>query len=254
MKLVRHLLLQVHSSNYLMHMLTDIPTWEKLKKIDGIMGSIAQKVAARLIQNGHIRTWDEELRCYLEEIQFEMSEDEFQTLLRAFYPLDEFQRVCIRERMLEELLKAGRRVSVVGRGWNTYQGGGSENLDILSEEGVDITEVIRYMQNSRIVLHNINFETGMHERIFTAMLAGAVCVTSKYQLLKKFFEDGKEIVTYPADAPEQLPVVIDELLSNPGRAAKIAAAGRKKALQKHTWKRRGEQIAKWMDDGLNFTY
>ena len=145
-------------------------------------------------------------------------------------------------------------MSVVGRGWNTYQGGGSENLDILSEEGVDITEVIRYMQNSRIVLHNINFETGMHERIFTAMLAGAVCVTSKYQLLKKFFEDGKEIVTYPADAPEQLPVVIDELLSNPGRAAKIAAAGRKKALQKHTWKRRGEQIAKWMDDGLNFTY
>ena len=63
-----------------------------------------------------------------------------------------------------------------------------------------------------------------------------------------------EIVTYPADAPEQLPVVIDELLSNPGRAAQIAAAGRKKALQKHTWKRRGEQIAKWMDDGLNFTY
>ena len=110
------------------------------------------------------------------------------------------------------------------------------------------------MQNSRIVLHNINFETGMHERIFTAMLAGAVCVTSKYQLLEKFFEDGKEIVTYPADAPEQLPVVIDELLSNPGHAAQIAAAGRKKALQKHTWKRRGEQIAKWMDDGLNFTY
>lgn len=48
--------------------------------------------------------------------------------------------------------------------------------------------------------------------------------------------------------------MIDELLSNPGRAAQIAAAGRKKALQKHTWKRRGEQIAKWMDDGLNFTY
>ena len=60
----------------------------------------------------------------------------------------------------------------------------------------------------------------------------AVCVTSKYQLLEKFFEDGKEIVTYPADAPEQLPVVIDELLSNPGHAAHIAAAGRQKALQR----------------------
>ena len=31
------------------------------------MGSIAQKVAARPIQNGHIRTWDEELRCYLDK-------------------------------------------------------------------------------------------------------------------------------------------------------------------------------------------
>ena len=170
-------------------------------------------MAARLIQNGHIRTWDEELRCYLEEIQFEMSEDEFQTLLRAFYPLDEFLRVCIRERMLEELLKAGRRVSVVGRGWNTYQGGGSENLDILSEEGVDITEVIRYMQNSRIVLHNINFETGMHERIFTAMLAELSVLPVSINYWKNF-EDGKEIVTYPADAPEQLPVVIDELLES----------------------------------------
>ncbi len=73
--------------------------------------------------------------------------------------------------------------------------------------------------------------TGIHERIFTAMLAGAVCVTSKYQLLERFFEDGKEIVTYPADAPEQLPVVIDELLSNPGRAAQIAAAGEEGATK-----------------------
>ncbi len=69
---------------------------------------------------------------------------------------------------------------------NTYREEALKIWIFLSEEGVDITEVIRYMQNSRIVLHNINFETGMHERMFTAMLAGAVCVTSKYQLLKNF--------------------------------------------------------------------
>lgn len=228
--------------------------WEKLKKIDGIMGSVAQKVALRLIQNGQTRTWDEELRCYLDEIQFEMSEDEFQTLLREFYPLDEFQRVCMREQMLETLLKAGRRMSVVGKGWNSYQGEGVENLEILAEEGVNITEVVKYMQHSKIVLHNINFVTGLHERIFTAMLAGAVCVTEKYELLEKFFEDGKEIVTYSSDEPQQLVAVINDLLSDPGRAAAIAAAGRRKALQKHTWKHRGEQIAKWMDDGLDFEY
>lgn len=228
--------------------------WEKLKAMDGVMGSVAQKVAQRLIQNGQARTWDEELRSYLDEIQFEMSEDEFQTLLRAFYPLDEFQRVCMREQMLETLLKAGKHVSVVGKGWNSYQGEGAGNLEVLSEEGVDITEVVRYMQHSKIVLHNINFVTGLHERIFTAMLAGAICVTRRYELLESFFEEGKEIATYSSDDPRQLVAVINDLLSNPGRAAAIAAAGRRKALQKHTWKRRGEQIAKWMDDGLDFEY
>lgn len=124
----------------------------------------------------------------------------------------------------------------------------------MAEEGVDITEVVRYMQHSKIVLHNINFVTGLHERIFTAMLAGAVCVTEKYELLEKFFEDGKEIVTYSLDEPQQLVAVINDLLSDPRRAAAIAAAGRRKALQKHTWRHRGEQIAKWMDDGLDFEY
>lgn len=227
---------------------------QKLESLDGVFEFIGQKVKDRLVLNGQTNTWDEELRSYLKEIYFEISEEELQTLLRELYPLDEFQRACIREKMLEVLLEAGIRVSVVGKGWDAYAGRGREHLDVLSAEGVDIKEVVRLMQRSKIVLHNINFTSGMHERIFTAMLAGAICVSGEYDLLKRFFANGIEMVMYPQSEPQCLPAIVKGLLSNPEHARKIADAGREKALQKHTWQRRGEQIAKWMEDGQNIMY
>lgn len=227
---------------------------QKLESLDGVFGVVGRKVKERLVLNGQTNTWDEEARSYLKEIHFETSEDEFLTLLRELYPLDEFQRACIREKMLEILLEAGIRVSVVGKGWDAYAGRGREHLDVLSAEGVDIKEVVQLMQRSKIVLHNTNFASGMHERIFTAMLAGAVCVTSEYDLLRQFFTNGIEMVMYPQSKTECLPEIVKELLNAPEHAREIADAGREKALQKHTWRRRGEQIAKWMEDGQDIVY
>lgn len=72
----------------------------------------------------------------------------------------------------------------------------ARNLEILSSGGVDITEVIKLMQRSRIVINNTTYWNGMQERIFTAMLAGAVCVTNEYTLLNKLLVPEKEIVTF----------------------------------------------------------
>ena len=145
-------------------------------------------------------------------------------------------------------------MSVVGAGWDKYDGAGRENLDIVSAEGVDITEVVRLMQRSKIVINNTNFYDGMHERIFTAMLTGAVCVTNEYKLLNSILENGKEIVTFPVNELDRFPKIIKDLLDNPERAEKIAEAGYRTALAGHTWEHRGEQIIKWMEDGQDFVY
>ena len=114
--------------------------------------------------------------------------------------------------------------------------------------------MIKLMQRSRIVINNTNILDGMHERIFTAMLAGAVCVTNEYTLLNKLLVPEKEIVTFPLNRLEDLPLQIKDLLEHEERAAEIAEAGYQKALAHHTWQHRGEQIVKWMEDGGDFQY
>lgn len=227
---------------------------DSVRAIDGVFGTIACNVMERLVGNNLASAWTDELHKYLDEIGFEIAEDEFFAMQKMLYPLDQYQRDYMRQYLIEGLLKNGMKVSVVGAGWDKYDGAARENLNIISAEGVDITEVVKLMQRSKIVINNTNILDGMHERIFTAMLAGAVCVTNEYKLLNGILENGKEIVTFPLNELDRFPEIIKELLDNPKRAEKIAEAGYRTALAGHTWEHRGEQIIEWMEDGQDFVY
>lgn len=225
-----------------------------IKKMTGGFGRIAWMAKSQMEICGMTEGWQEQLRMCLKNLAFEISEEEFQVLCTEMYPLEYYQRAYLRQRMIEALLENGIQVAVAGRGWSRYEGAGRENLCVLSGDGVDITEAIRLMQRSRIVLNLTNFFDGMHERIFTAMLAGAVCVTNEYKLLEDFFSGGKELVTFPLDHLEKLPEQVKKLLANPTKAEQIAKAGYQTAKEHHTWERRGEQIAQWLEKGSDFTY
>lgn len=223
-------------------------------EIEGVFGTLARKVKQRLKASDMADTWTNELKKLLEELQFTISDEEERAMLEVMYPLDQYQRAYMRTRMVEEIVSQKITLSVVGKGWEKYQGTGREYLQIISAVGVNISEAVRLMQRSKIVLNNINFVDGMHERIFTAMLAKAVCLTNEHEILKTLFEDGKEVVTYPLEKPEVLPVIIRELLEHPKQLKNIADKGYQKAIEKHTWERRGEQIVKWLKDGQDFVY
>jgi hypothetical protein len=228
-------------------------TIQDIQRIEGAFGVIATNVMKRMSESRQWTPWHMELQNYLNEIGFEYTDDELQLLLRKVYPLDYYQRALTRNSMLEPLLESGIRVSVVGNGWNEYEGKGKENLDIISATGVDIYETVKLMQRSKIVLHNTNFECGMHERIFTAMLANAICASSENECMKRFFQKDKEMVMYAPEHPEELTDKVKDLLEHPARAEEIANAGHR-AAQNQTWRRRGEQIVRWMEDGQPFVY
>lgn len=227
---------------------------ERIHNMGGIFAVLAEKVKERIIGENLRSVWNEKLYEYLEEIEFAMSEEEYHIIWQYMAPLDMYQRAYMRHEIMEKLLTNGIEVSVVGSGWGKYDGGGKENLHILSDTGVDITEVITLMRRSKVVLNNTNIIDGMHERIFTAMLAGAVCVTNEYQLLEDFFSNGKELVTFPLNELERLPEIVMDLLKYPQKAERIAFAGYQAAKEHHTWERRGEQIADWMENGQEFSY
>lgn len=227
---------------------------KNIQAMEGVLGTIAMRVKDRIVGENLACAWMDELRSFLKDISFDISEKEFCVLAREMEVLDMYQRDYMRQKVVEALLAAGITVTVVGAGWNHYTGAGREHLKILSDEGMDITEVIGLMERSKIVLNNTNILDGLHERILTAMLAKAVCVTNEYSLLNALFKDGEELVTFPLNHMETLPVIVKNLLENPTRAAQIAEAGYRATVEKHTWQRRGEQIVKWLQDGADFTY
>ncbi len=227
---------------------------EEIQNMDNGFREIANQVKNRIVGRNLASAWQTELGRYLSEINFAISDTEFETLERVMGPLDNYQRACMRVSIIEALLQSGIRVTVVGEGWDGYEGKGRENLTILSDKGMDITEVIALMGRSKIVLNNTNILDGMHERIITAMLANAVSVTNEYEIMNNFFESGKELVTFPLNQIEKLPQIVADLLANPDKAERIAQAGYEAALRAHTWEHRGEQIIKWMQDGKPFSY
>lgn len=73
-------------------------------------------------------------------------------------------------------------------------------------------------------------------RDFEVPMSGGLYLTEEHEELSRFYEVGKEIVTYLGI--EDLIAKIRWLLANPGEAEAIRAAGRARALREHTWEMR----------------
>ena len=227
---------------------------QRVREIEGVFGTIADQAKTLIIGEYFAKDWRMGLRKYLEMIDFEISDEDFEVMCQIMGPLDQYQRDYMRQTIIENLLVAGIKISVVGAGWRDYEGAGKENLLVLSDNGMDISEVVKLMQRSKIVLNNTNIMDGMHERIFTAMLQGAVCITNEFELLHDFFEDGKELITFSLNQLNELPEIVKNLQQNPDKAEQIAENGYQAVKEKHTWRHRGEQVIKWVEDGEKFEY
>jgi len=80
-------------------------------------------------------------------------------------------------------------------------------------------------------------------RDFEVPMSGGLYLTQDNPELSLVYDVGKEIMTYRDE--EDCIQKIYYLLSNPGLAAKIRAAGRNRALNDHTWEKRFENAFRW---------
>lgn len=81
-------------------------------------------------------------------------------------------------------------------------------------------------------------------RDFEIPMSGGLYLTERHSELERFFELGKEIVTYTGFG--NLVEKIRYLLSNPKEAEVIRDKGRQRALKEHTWEMRFERIFELM--------
>lgn len=147
-----------------------------------------------------------------------------------------------REQIVESIARAGISLELYGDGWGKCDWISLPNVHYGGR--VSPEEILARMEDSRIVLNTLPwFRDGSHERVFNAMLCGAVAVseTSRY-LEEALSPDAWVSFGLSPESLSALPVRIVELLSNEGRLQAIASAGHELAEACHTWKARAKEL------------
>ena len=154
-------------------------------------------------------------------------------------------------KVIEALAASGIHVEIYSSGWEDV----AEKYPdyVHTHERISPEECIRLICNSKITL-NVQpwFKYGAHERIYNAMLNGSVCVTDTSEYLKKYFQNGKNIVFYELNQLDNLVKNVHLLLENPGFAKSIIE-NQKKAVVGSAWSNRLHNILEQrFEEGVDF--
>lgn len=166
------------------------------------------------------------------------------SLLKILPLADRYIRMKRRKECLEVLAKAGVKLKVYGNGWDKV--GFAKNFEV--HPAINFNDLLKIVAKSKIVLNIVpSFVEGSHERVFTAMLNGAVAVTDGNAYYEKEFEENKNIITYSWGRLNELPGKIYDLLENEEKREGIAEEGFKEATKNHTWAVRALSIIQMVE-------
>ncbi len=187
------------------------------------------------------------LELVLNRLGEELTGDLLVELSGVILYVDLYIRHRCRYRMMETLLKSGIHLHVVGSGENDLMTCYKDQITICGAK--DVTEVVKLMQRSKIVMNPfpVIFYQGAHERIFTALLNKAVCFTPYSEYLDHLlgnrvqFIDMNDLQTMADDVKKVIETCDNEEMQ------KILENNYIYALENHTWKVRGREIAEFYE-------
>ena len=138
--------------------------------------------------------------------------------------------------VLKAAARLGLPIHACGRGYEPWL----ETFGAITHLGsLDVAESIAAMARSRVLLNvNANFGGGSHERVFTAMKAGAAVASDASTYYRSQFQPGAEIVFYRWGQLDSDLERIGALAENPEAGFALARAGQAEALMHHAWNHR----------------
>lgn len=147
-----------------------------------------------------------------------------------------------REQAVSSVARAGISLELYGDGWAECDWIGLPNVHYGGRVAPE--EILAMMEDSKIVLNTLPwFRDGSHERVFNAMLCGAVAVSETSRYLEEVLApDAWVPFDLSTESLSALPRRIADLLSDEDELQEIASAGQKLALSAHTWKARAREL------------
>ena len=180
------------------------------------------------------------LRAAMRDRGLDPEAPEHRHLLRGATFVHEQVRARRRLQLLETAARMGLPLWAVGKGWAAELG----RFPNLTHGGeADLAGIVGLMRHSRVVLNvNANFGAGSHERVLTAMTAGAAAASDHSRFYVERFAPGTEILLYRWTALEDGLDQVARLAADPEAAWALAEAGRARAAAEHQWEHRVDVI------------
>jgi hypothetical protein len=171
----------------------------------------------------------------------ELSSEDLRNVMNKMIFLDLWIRFTFRGKAIQSLVDADIPVHCIGAGWETLS---VNNKNRLTHTEYSDTEVcLKTISEAKIALNVMPwFKRGAHDRIYSSMLNGAVCVTDKSQYLAEHFTDGDMLRYYDLKHLSALPTIVTGLLESPDTMQQIADRARTYAQEHLTWKQYAEKL------------
>lgn len=179
-------------------------------------------------------------RCLL-AADFHLSDAEIKQYIERYRFLDLNIGALFRLEILRTLVNAGITVTVYGDRFEETDLYHHPNF--LYRGRCSTEEGIRLMEDSKIVLNQLAwFKAGASERIFEAMLLGAVALTDDSLYLREHFTDHEDIMFYSLSQLNTLPDIVHSILDNDAQTEALRRNAYDKAYKQHTWLQRASTL------------
>lgn len=154
----------------------------------------------------------------------DLSEEDLRNVMNKMIFLDLWIRFHFRGRVVKTLVDSGIPVHCIGVGWDLLD---CKNKSLLTITKYSDTSVcLRAIADARLSLNVMPwFKRGAHDRIYSSLQNGAVCVTDPSEYLLSRFADKDLLTFYHLENLSELPALVSGLLSAPERMQEIAARG-----------------------------
>lgn len=206
---------------------------------DGSARIVVEAITERMVADARLPILTA-LRQVLKQKGVELTAQLFSELAQYLHASQAYADAYHRDAVLNTLGQAGLPLHVWGNGWEPLV----ERYRHITYGGVgSFAETLHMLRRARVVLNiNNGFVAGGHERVFTAMCAGAAVFSDGNRYYEEAFKEGREIVTFAWPKLSQAPDLLEALMADVDRAGRIARAGAKQAQAKHRWTARAQLL------------
>lgn len=186
-------------------------------------------------------TQEAALETYLNEQGEILTAKEFTRRLNQDYLADKYLRNVRRRQEVLAAAESDIPFTVMGHGWEEIRELERKNVTI--RPGVGFAASIQMIADAKMLLNTTpGFHGGLHDRVYSSMINGTVCLTERSRFAERVLQDGKDAVFYDSKKSEDLQESLVKLYEDPEWMMEIAARAKQKALEKHTWEARVEEL------------